>query len=171
MNISNRNHQQVFFIIPQYLSWRIWFTTACLLLAGIFVGPLFFLLAIGLSILQTAYFIRQKESLLHFSVQIRISYTVLLLICFTPGLRWLFWWPMIGTFALNIYGYCFLGRCLSLLPCNRKEVFSAELVSRTFLSRPILPANANSTNDSDCAAGLCSIEAQVRSNKKEISIV
>jgi hypothetical protein len=37
---------------------------------------------------------------------------------------------------LVIFGYCLMARMLSLLPWNRTEPITADLVRRTFLSRP-----------------------------------
>ena len=55
---------------------------------------------------------------------------------FTP-LQPLYWVPVIGTWAQIFFGYCTMARLVSLLPWNRKEPFSFELVKRTFLSVPV----------------------------------
>ena len=50
---------------------------------------------------------------------------------------WIFWWQLIGTSAMVLFEYCFLARCLSLLPRNRQDEMSLELVKRTFMSVPV----------------------------------
>jgi hypothetical protein len=58
----------------------------------------------------------------------------MLLLALWEPLNWLFWLPAIGTPAQVLFGYCTLARCLSLMPWNRREPLSTELVRRTFLS-------------------------------------
>ena len=54
-----------------------------------------------------------------------------------------------------------MARMLSLLPWNRTEPITADLVRRTFLSRPRPLDRADSVSSARCAVGLCSIEAQL----------
>jgi len=42
----------------------------------------------------------------------------------------------VGTFALVLFGYCLMARILSLLPGNRTEPVSLDLILRTFLTPP-----------------------------------
>jgi hypothetical protein len=62
---------------------------------------------------------------------------------------------------LVIFGYCLMARMLSLLPWNRTEPITADLVRRTFLSRPRPLDRGDSVSSARCEVGLCSIEAQV----------
>jgi hypothetical protein len=147
------------FIMPQEWTWWVWVVTACLLLIGLLGIPEAFLAALLLSIAQSVVFFARERAFNAFPVQLRLAYTLLLIICFFPPIRWLFWLPAIGTFALVIFGYCLMARMLSLLPWNRTEPITAGLLRRTFLSRPRrLDRGVSSAN---CGAGLCSIEAQV----------
>ena len=76
-------------------------------------------------------------------------------------MRWLYWLPVVGTFALVIFGYCLLARVLSLLPWNLREPHSLGLWRRTFFSAPDLDRVTVNPVTAGCAGGLCTIEAQV----------
>src|SRR6266436_1654323 len=149
------------FIMPQDWTWWVWLVTACLLLIGLMGMPEAFLAALLLSIAQSVLFFARERALGAFPVQLRLAYTLLLIICFFLPIRWLFWLPAVGTFALVIFGYCLMARMLSLLPWNRTEPITADLVRRTFLSRPRPLDRADSASSAGCGVGLCSIEAQV----------
>jgi hypothetical protein len=96
------------------------------------------LAAIGLSALQTGYFLIRHRSAAAFTVQIRLAYTALLLLCLLPFMRWLYWLPTLGTTALLLFGYCLMARFLSLMPWNLTEAIDADLLRRTFLTPPIV---------------------------------
>ena len=149
------------FITPQDWTCWVWLVTACLLLIGLRGMPEAFLAALQLSIAQSVLFFARERAFKAFPVQLRLAYTLLLIICFFPPIRWLFWLPAVGTFALVIFGYCLMARMLSLLPWNRTEPITADLLRRTFLSRPRLLDRVGSVSSAGCGAGLCSIEAQV----------
>ena len=133
------------------------------LLIGLLGMPEAFLGALLLCIAQSAFFFSRERTFKAFSVQLRLAYLLLLIICFFSPTRWLYWLPVVGTFALVIFGYCLMARMLSLLPWNRTEAITADLLRRTFLSRPKLVDQVDSVSSTGCAAGLCSIEAQVGS--------
>ena len=61
-----------------------------------------------------------------------------------------------------------MARVLLLLPWNRTEPITADLLRRTFLSRPRLPGRADRLSSAGCGAGLCSIEAQVEPGKRPV---
>ena len=149
------------FIMPKDWTWWIWLITACLLLSGLRGMLEAFLAALLLSIAQSVLFFARERTIKAFPVQLRLAYTLLLIICFFPSIRWLYWLPAVGTFALVIFGYCLMARALSLLPWNRTEPIAADLLRRTFLSRPRLLDWANNLSSTGCGASLCSIEAQV----------
>ncbi len=115
--------------------WWYWLVTAVLLYLGLAGNPEGFWLAIGLSAFQIIHFRARAGSFSAFPVQVRVAYTAMLIL-FLP-LPVLYWIPAIGTLAVVLFGYCFLARCLSLLPGNRREPLSLNLVRRTFLSRPV----------------------------------
>lgn len=130
----------MFMIDYRELSWQYWFVTACLLTAGIAGYPTAFLLAIGLTVVQLIHFTIREGSVTAFPVQVRFWYLMLLLVAFPEPMRVIYWIPTVGTWAQVIFGYCTMARCVSLLPRNRKEPFSFDLLGRTFFSRPV-PGN------------------------------
>ena len=156
-----RDARRLLIIMPKDWTWWWWLVTACLLLIGLMGIPEAFLAALLLSIAQSVLFFARECAFGAFPVQLRLAYALLLIICFFLPIRWLFWLPTIGTFALVIFGYCLMARMLSLLPWNRTEPITADLVRRTFLSRPRPLDRADSVFSASCGVGLCSIEAQV----------
>ncbi len=119
------------------ISWWYWALTDLLLFVGLFGSAEAFYAAVAISLLQVVHFILRESSITAFPVQVRVSYAAILLLALWPPLRWLYCWPAVGTLALVLFGYCFLARCLSLLPRNRREPLSWPLVWRTFTARPV----------------------------------
>lgn len=116
---------------------RYWAATT-VLLAGVVSGCSYCLPAvIGLNIVQVIHFIYRERSLSAFPVQVRVTYLGLLFLAQAPYMSWIFWWQLIGTTAMVLYQYCFLARVLSLMPWNKSEPYSMDLVKRTFLSAPV----------------------------------
>jgi len=142
-------------------SWWVWTATACLLLAGIMGVRVAFPLAMATTVAQLAFLLARDRKLRTFPVQLRVAYLLLLLVCHLPGMNWLYWWPMLGTFALVVFGYCLLARVLSLLPMNSAEPYSIERLKRTFISRPDPRRASRSSSSMGCPRNLCSIAAQV----------
>ena len=142
-------------------TWWAWMITAVLLLAGLLWSSVCFLLAIGLTVVQAVVLLLRDRSVRAFSVQLRIAYLLLLLLCYIPEMRWLYWLPTVGTFVLVIFGYCLMARMLSLLPWNSSEPYSMDRLRRTFFSAPDLNRADADPKTSGCAGGLCTIAAQV----------
>lgn len=114
-----------------------WAITDILLIAGLagwFTG---FYLAIALCIVQVVHFALLERSLTSFPVQVRVAYLGLLVIALWEPLRFIYLLQVIGTTAMVLFDYCFLARCLSLLPWNRRTPLSARLVMKTFFSKPV----------------------------------
>ncbi|QLQ24693.1 MAG: hypothetical protein HZT41_07355 [Dechloromonas sp.] len=130
----------MFMIDYKRLSWWYWLVTACLLTAGVAGYPDGFTCAIGVTVFQLIHFTIREHDVTAFPVQVRFWYLMLLLVAFPEPLRIIYWVPTIGTWAQLIFGYCAMARCVSLLPWNRQEPFSVDLLARTFLSRPV-PGN------------------------------
>jgi hypothetical protein len=124
--------------MPRDLSWWVWTITAACLVAGLSGHPVGFHAAILISAIQTVVYDFKEASAFTFPVQVRLAYTVLLILCQLPFLNWLYWLPAVGTFALVLFGYCLMARILSLLPWNRVEPLSLNLIRRTFLTPPEL---------------------------------
>jgi len=72
-----------------------------------------------------------------FPSQVRIAYLGLLVAGLWLPLHFIYWIEFAGTSAMVLYGYCFMARCLSLLPFNRRLPFTISLLTRTFLSPPV----------------------------------
>ena len=118
------------------LVWWYWAITT-FLLVGVLAGYNECLQAvIALNIVQLIHFILREKSVTAFPVQVRIVYLGLIFVAQAPYMVWVFWWLLIGTSAMISFGYCFLARLLSLLPWNRKETYSLDLLKRTFLTPP-----------------------------------
>jgi len=125
-------------LMPRETSWWIWLATASLLAVGLAGAEIAFIGASLLSAAQTGSQLRQHKSLRPYPVQIRVAYTALLIVCFAPFLRWLYWLPTLGTFALVLFGYCLLARVLSLMLWNRTERLTFDLVYRTLFTAPVI---------------------------------
>lgn len=119
------------------VSWWYWAATALLLIAALCGWSPGLPMATALSGVQVIHFGIRERSLTAFPVQVRIAYTLWLLVAMWPPLTWLIWVPAIGTPAQVLFGYCTLARCLSLLPWNRDEALSWRLVWRTFSMPPV----------------------------------
>ena len=119
------------------ITWWYWAVTDVLLWIGLGIHPNAFYAAATLSFIQLIHFALRERSMTAFPVQVRLAYAAIFLLALWPPLRWLFWWPAVGTLALVLFGYCFLARCLSLLPWNRRQPLSWRLVRRTFLAKPV----------------------------------
>jgi len=127
----------MFMIEYREISWWYWSVTACLLTWGVTGHQIGFTAAIGLTVFQTIHFMLRKRNVTAFPVQVRFWYLMLLLLALPAPLQVIYWIPTIGTWAQVIFGYCTMARCVSLFPWNRGEAFSAVLLRRTFLSRPV----------------------------------
>jgi hypothetical protein len=153
--------QRHLFILADDWTWWAWLFTAILLAIGLAGYPSAFIVAMAVTTVQAIMMLIREKSISAFPVQLRIAYLLLLTISFIPQMRWLYWLPTLGTFALVIFGYCLLARALFLLPWNRQESLSADLLRRTFMTRPDLSRVAGNPHTAGCAGGLCTIEAQV----------
>jgi hypothetical protein len=95
------------------------------------------LAAIGLTAIQLLHFAARDSILFAFPVQVRAAYLGLLIIGLLPWTGVVHWIQLFGTWSMVLFGYCPLARILSLLPCNRRQPLSVDLLRRTFLSRPV----------------------------------
>ena len=119
------------------VGWWYWLVTAGLLTFGISGNQIGFALAIGLTIIQLIHFVFRERNITAFPIQVRFWYLMLLLMAWLEPLQWIYWVPAIGTWAQIVFGYCTMARCVSLLPWNRSEQLSIDLLTKTFLSRPV----------------------------------
>jgi hypothetical protein len=153
-------------LMPQKPTWWVWLATIALLAIGLAGFPTGFIAAIALSFAQAWFFWRKAGDVRAISVQIRLSYALLLTVCFIPQMRWLYWLPAVGTSALLVFGYCLMARTLSLLPWNCTERLSSDLLRRTFFSAP---AATHEGVRSACGGlnGVCELESRIASLQLE----
>jgi len=150
-----------FMLMPTETSWWIWLANALLLTAGLVWTEVAFVGAILVSAAQTGFYLRKHDSFMPYPVQIRVAYTALLIVCFAPFLRWFYWLLAVGTFARVLFGYCMMARGLSLMPWNRTEQLSVDLLRRTFFTPPVIGNVAHGLSDSGRMGGVCELEARV----------
>ena len=119
------------------IGWWYWLVTAIFLTAGITGYAAGFQLAISLTVVQLLHYVVMQRSVSSFPVQVRFWYLMLLLVSWLEPMQWLFWVPVIGTWAQIFFGYCTMARLVSLFPWNRTERFTVTMLKRTFLSAPV----------------------------------
>ena len=119
------------------IAWWYWLVTAILLTVGMFADTTGFYLAIGLTVIHTIHYLFRERAVIAFPVQVRIAYLALLLISLPEQLQFIFWVPLIGTWAQVIFGYCAMARFMSLFSWNRREPFTMRFLLKTIFARPV----------------------------------
>ncbi|MDH5436451.1 MAG: hypothetical protein OEX83_06795 [Gammaproteobacteria bacterium] len=123
--------------ISKDISWWYWLATIPMLVVGVSGNDTGFFAAMGLTSIQVVHYLMREKNIAAFPVQVRIGYLLLLVCGSFPYLFWIYWIQIAGTSAMVIFNYCPLARILSLMPWNRTELFSMNLMMHTFFSRPI----------------------------------
>lgn len=121
----------------QNISWLYWAATDTLLIAAVLGWEPGFAAAIGLNAVQAIHFMLRERGLTAFPVQVRVSYLGLLLAGQWEPLYFIYFIQIAGTTAMVLFDYCPLARFLSLMPWNRREPFSLDLLRRTVFSPPV----------------------------------
>lgn len=116
------------------LSWWYWLATVALLAVGLEGWPVGLDAAAALCCVQIAHFASRTMSLSGFPVQLRIAYLGLLILAQWPPFHVVYWIQLIGTSTMVLFGYCLLGRTLSLLPWNRTQSLSWPVLRHTFFA-------------------------------------
>jgi hypothetical protein len=131
------------------LVWSYWAVTTVLIIGALAGVEYSYQAVVGLNIVQVIHFALREQSVTAFPVQVRVTYLGLLFLSQAPYMIWILWWQLIGTAAMVLFKYCFLARCMSLMPWNKSEKYSVELFKRTFFTAPVdgnvlhgLPAKA-----------------------------
>jgi hypothetical protein len=125
-----------------------------------FLGfPAAFVAAILLSVFQSMVILGLRRSFKPYPVQIRLAYTLFMIVSLVPGLRWFYWALGLGAMALVIFGYCIMARFLSLMPWNRTRPFTMRLLVRTFLSAPVMGRADHGLPFGSPDASVCELEA------------
>jgi hypothetical protein len=111
-------------------SWWQW-TLTVPLLAGHLLGiPGCLLAATLLCVAMTVYFAVRLGGWRPMPVQLRIVYLGMLVAGTLPWMSWLYVVQLVGTTAMVLCGYCALARTLTLLPLNRSQPLSHNLLHR-----------------------------------------
>lgn len=120
------------------LVWVLWLITWLGLLAGLF-SQQWYEAVVWFSAIHALLFIYlERFNFVAFPVQVRLAYLVWVAIgTYIPYMHVLMWITTLGLAANLFVGYCPLARSLSLLPINRQEPLSFDLVRRVFLSPPV----------------------------------
>lgn len=119
------------------IGWRYWAATVPLLAlapAGWRAGVY---LAIALGVVQIAHFAWRTASPTSLPVQVRVAYLILLIAGLWEPLQAIHWVQLVGTSARVLVGYCLLARTLSLMPWNRLEPLSPDVLRRTLFSMSV----------------------------------
>jgi len=119
------------------IAWWYWLVTVILLTTGMFVGTVGFYLAIVLTIIHCIHYLFKEKTVTAFPVQVRIAYLVLLLISLPDYFQFIFWVPLVGTWAQVIFGYCAMARFLSLFSWNRNEPLTFNFLLKIIFARPV----------------------------------
>ena len=154
-------------LMPGQLTWWIWLVTLGTMAVGLAGHPAAFIAATVLTLAHTLLFWQRSRDFLAISVQIRFAYVLLLAVGYLPQLRWLYWLPAIGAAAMLVFGYCLMGRMISLLPWNRTESLTPDLLRRTFFSAPVI---SRIQTASACGGlnGVCELESRAASFAAEM---
>lgn len=124
----------------QNINWLYWAVTDVLLIAAVLGWAPGLPAVIGLNAIQAIHFMLRERSMSSFPVQVRVSYLALLLAGQWAPLYFIYFIQIVGTTAMVLFDYCPLARMLSLMPWNRREPFSFDLLKRTVFNPPV-PGN------------------------------
>ena len=91
------------FIMPQDWTWWVWLFTALLLLIGLMGTLEAFLAALLLSIAQSVLFFARERTFKAFPVQLRFAYTLLVIVCLFPPIRWISWAPLLLSYVDTVW--------------------------------------------------------------------
>lgn len=119
------------------LIWWVWFATWLLLVLALFDRS-FYLWVVILSALHAVLFLGLFSFRTNpFPVQVRLAYLLWVIVgSYVPGMIVLMWITTLGLPANLFLNYCPLARLMLLMPWNRTEPLSPNLLRRVFLSRP-----------------------------------
>lgn len=119
------------------MTWWYWLATAILMLGALMGCEHSFAAAVALVAAQAIHFAIRTRRVTSFPVQMRVVYLGLMLLGTVPYMGWLHALMTVGTSVSIIFHYCMLSRTLSLLPWNRSEAMSPDLLKRTYLAKPV----------------------------------
>lgn len=141
MNVLSKENLTILERMPRqsrrYLVWGIWFITWLGLLAGLHDRVYYEYVVLFSAIHALLFMVLLNFRVKEFPAQIRIAYLIWVVVgTYAPYMTILMYITTIGL-ATNLFlGYCPLARMVYLLPINREEPFSLELVTKVFFSPP-----------------------------------
>ena len=118
--------------------WSLWFLTWLGLLAGLF-DRRFYEAVVAFSASHALLFLElHRFRVAAFPVQVRLAYLLWVAIgTYVPYMTFLMYVTTVGLVGNLFFMYCPLARMLYLLPWNRDEGFSFDLMTRVFFSAPV----------------------------------
>ena len=124
--------------VRKALVWSLWFVTWLGLINGLF-DPLFFQYVVIFSVLHAVLFlILFQFNIRPFPVQVRIAYVIWVAVgTYVPHMVVLMYVTLAGLTTNLFLGYCPLARMVYLLPWNRDEKLSLDLLRRVVFSAPV----------------------------------
>jgi hypothetical protein len=124
--------------VRKSLIWSLWFVTWLGLVGGLFDRVAFEYVVIFSAFHALLFLILFRFKVRPFPVQVRIAYFIWVAIgTYVPYMVILMYITLVGL-ATNLFlGYCPLARMMYLMPWNRDEKFSLELVGKVILSPPV----------------------------------
>jgi hypothetical protein len=125
-------------IVNDLLRRAYWAVICVLLMVGLAGRTEAFYLALAVSIAQLLHYRWSKGSFAAFPVQVRLVYAATLLIdLLWEPMAWHLWMMAFSTLVLVLFDWCLLSRIMALMPWNRREALSWNLLRRTFVSGPV----------------------------------
>lgn len=121
----------------QDIAWWYWLATIPLLAVGNLGETNGYALAASLTILQIMHFSYRENSILAFPVQVRVAYLGWFLIGQLPYMQWMLWIQLIGTSLNVLINYCPMARLMALVPWNRRQPLTMELIVKVLFSAPV----------------------------------
>jgi hypothetical protein len=120
------------------LIWTLWFVTWLGLVGGLFDRVYFEYVVLFSAAHAVLFLVLFGFDVKPFPVQVRIAYFIWVALgTYGPYLVVLMYITLVGL-ATNLFlGYCPLARMMYLMPWNRSEPFSLNLVGRVFFSPPV----------------------------------
>ncbi len=118
--------------------WALWFITWLGLMVGFFYRN-FYEYVVVLSVVHVLlFFILFQYKIRPFPVQVRVAYLIWVAVgTFVPHMVILMYITTIGLASNLFTGYCPLARMMYLLPWNREEPLSFNLLKRVILTPPV----------------------------------
>lgn len=121
----------------KYTIWGYWFLTVFFLGISLFVWPKAIYLAIAINLTHAIHFIFRKSGITSFPMQVRLGYLGLLILGLNLLFSWVHWIQLFGGTVMLITGYCPMARMLSLLPWNRSQSMSWNLIKIVLFTPPV----------------------------------